>query len=74
MPDIRLTLDEMERQMILLAIAELALSRPGWDYSLQLIAVRLQGAAMFDAFKRANADRVKAERSPLGRDVPPPVS
>jgi hypothetical protein len=26
-------IEEEQRQMILLAIAELALSRPGWDYA-----------------------------------------
>jgi hypothetical protein len=56
---------EGERQMILLSLAELALSRPGWDESLGEIADRFEGREMFEAFKRTNADRVKAERGPL---------
>ena len=59
-------LEEGDRQMILLAIAELALSRPGWDYALGEIAEQLQGEEMFAEFKRLNADRVMAERGPLG--------
>jgi len=58
--------DEGQRQMMLLAIAELALSRPGWDWTLGKLAQQLQGAEMFTEFKRVNADRVKSERMPLG--------
>jgi hypothetical protein len=58
-------LDEGQRQMILLAIAELALSRPGWDWTLGEVAKVLQGEEMFTEFKRLNADGVKAERAPL---------
>jgi hypothetical protein len=32
---------EEDRQMVILALAELALSRPGWDYALGLIAEKL---------------------------------
>lgn len=47
--------DEGERQMLLLAIAELALSRPGWDWMLGEVADRFEGRAMFDQFKKLNA-------------------
>lgn len=57
--------EEGDRQMMLLAIAELALSRPGWDDALSEIAKQLQGEEMFGEFKRLNADRVKAERIPM---------
>jgi hypothetical protein len=57
--------EEGDRQLVLLAIAELSLSRPGWDYALGLIADQLQGREMYDEFKRLNADRVKAERTDL---------
>lgn len=66
MSSITVTIEEGDRQAILLAIAELALSRPGWDYMLAKIADSLDGRHMFDEFKRLNADRVKASRSPLG--------
>jgi hypothetical protein len=57
-----MTFEEGDRQMMLLAIAELALSRPGFDYALGEIAKQLQGAEMFAEFKRLNADRVHTER------------
>jgi hypothetical protein len=60
-----LTFEEGDRQMVLLAIAELALSRPGWDYALGEIAKQLNGVDMFAEFKRLNKDRVKAERIPM---------
>lgn len=60
-----MSLDEGQRQMMLLAIAELSLSRPGWDDALGEIADVLRGRAMFDEFKRLNADRVKGERLDL---------
>jgi hypothetical protein len=57
--------DEGHRQLVLLALAELALSRPGFDYAVREIAKRLQGEEMFDAFKRTSADRVKESHKPL---------
>lgn len=62
-----LKIDEGERQMVLLALAELALSRPGWDHALSLIAERIDnpGAEMYSELKRLNADRVRAERGPM---------
>lgn len=51
--------------MILLALAELALSRPGWDDALRRIAEHYQGVEIFERFKVTSADRVKAERGPL---------
>jgi hypothetical protein len=58
-------IEEGQRQMILLAIAELALSRPGFDHMLGEIAKQFSGEEMFAEFKRLNADRVKAERAPM---------
>lgn len=66
MSDLTFTINESERQAMLLALAELALSRPGWDFMLRLLAEKLHGAEMFEDFKRLNADRVSAERKPLG--------
>jgi hypothetical protein len=60
------TIEEGDRQMMLLAIAELALSRPGWDETLGRLAEVLGDRAMFAEFKRLNADRVKAGRAPMG--------
>lgn len=55
---IMVSVDEGERQVILLALAELALERPGWDYMLGELAERFQGRPMFDGFKHSNADRI----------------
>jgi hypothetical protein len=63
----KIELDEMQRQMAVLAFAELALSRPGWDDSIRGIATKLDSTlSMYDHFKRVNADRVTGERSQLG--------
>jgi hypothetical protein len=64
-PLLLLSLDEGERQMILLAMAELALSRPGWDWTLGETAEKLHGREMFEGFKKTSADRVKESHRPL---------
>lgn len=61
--------DESECQMILLALACLALGRPGFDDALRRLATTLDGssslselsdsAVLYDEFKRLNADRIK---------------
>lgn len=38
---IQLELEEEERQMVLMALAQLAVRRPGWDYALNHIALRI---------------------------------
>jgi hypothetical protein len=62
-----LKLAEGERQMLVLALAELALSRPGWDDALRRIVVRIDnpGMPMYESLKASNADRVKEDRGPL---------
>jgi len=65
-----LQIDEGQRQMILLALAELSISRPGWDMALRNIARQIdnptpEGPQMFCEFKHLNADRVLSERAPL---------
>lgn len=57
--------DEADRQMVLLAIAELALRRPGWDATLRRLAGRLHGEEMFDKFKETGGDVTKPMRSPI---------
>lgn len=57
---------EGERQLMLLAIAELALERPGFDYALGELAKRFAGFTMYRDFKRIHADRVKDCRGPFG--------
>lgn len=59
-----LEIEEGERQMILLALAELSLSRPGLDYALNNIAIQFDNvengrAKTYDSFRELNKDRVK---------------
>ena len=65
-PNQRTVLEEGQRQLVLLALAELALSRPGFDWTLGEIADLFFGREMFEGFKRSNADRVKASHGPFG--------
>jgi hypothetical protein len=57
--------DELDRQIVLLALAELALSRPGMDLAAREIARQFGSEEMFDGFKRSNADRVKHTHKPF---------
>lgn len=49
---------EEERQMILLALAELALRRPGWLVALARVADTFHGREMFDGFRETSADMI----------------
>jgi hypothetical protein len=46
------TLDEGQRQAILLAIARLSVERPGWEMMLVEIADVFDGRAMFEEFQK----------------------
>jgi hypothetical protein len=55
---VTLELDEVERQLVLLALAQLSLKNPGFDYALNLIAVKMDKvkggrAELFDRFREA---------------------
>jgi len=52
--DLTFTITEEKRQAMLLAIAKLALERPGWDHMLGEIADTLQGRPMYDEYKKLN--------------------
>jgi len=56
--------DEGERQATLLALAWLALDRPGWDYMLGSIAEKFDGVPLYNEFKRLNEDRVLPKQKP----------
>lgn len=53
-----LTIDETERQAIILALAELSIARPGWVYMLNDIALKMDNrdaednAEMFEKFRQ----------------------
>ena len=44
-------LDESDRQMTILALAHLALERPGWDDALSRVADKMGGKPLFEEFK-----------------------
>jgi len=51
--------DDRDRQALLLALAILALDRPGWDDYLADIAGKFgeNGRTLYDEFRRLHADR-----------------
>ncbi len=54
---IRLDLEEGDRQLVLMALAHLSLSHPGFDYALNLVAQRIDNveagrAKLYDDFRR----------------------
>ena len=49
-------LEEEERQAILLAIAHLAVARPGWEPFLAHISHKLDGVAMYRWFHRLKSE------------------
>ena len=64
-----LQLAEEDRQVIVLALAHLAVDRPGWDDLLQRIASELGGLEMYKEFERMYEDfkRLKLECLDLRR-------
>lgn len=63
--DRQFTFTEEQRQMMLLSIAKLALSRPGWDFALGELADLMAGREMYEAFKSHGADPPPPEPSVL---------
>jgi Lar family restriction alleviation protein len=54
-PKFSVTVQDDERQMILLALAELSLSRPGWHWTLGNLADRFSGREMFEGFRQTSS-------------------
>lgn len=57
-------LEEEERQMVLLALAQLSLINPGFDYMLNLIALKMDNededrAVMYDSFRQCRREEPK---------------
>lgn len=50
------TIEEGDRQMIVLALAQLSHTRPGWLYALTEIAKRFRAEAMFESFRTTSSD------------------
>jgi len=60
-----LALEESERQAVLMALAHLAVERPGWDYMLNRIALRIDNgttrAELYDQFRDLRAQVLRVE-------------
>jgi hypothetical protein len=50
MPEFNLPIDEGERQIVILALAQLAKRRPGWIECVREIALRISDPQMYDSF------------------------
>lgn len=63
MPNFEIKIEEGQRQLILLALATLALRSPGFDFALNEIAKKIDNtsetnrAIMYDQFRELNSDR-----------------
>jgi hypothetical protein len=62
---VTVTIDEGQRQMLLLALAKLAIDRPGWHMTLGDLAAKFStaphiedGREMFERFCELNSDHV----------------
>ena len=51
--------NDEDAQVVILALAQLALDRPGWDRMIQLMVQQFGAEQMFERFKALNADRFK---------------
>jgi hypothetical protein len=51
--------DDEDAQVMILALAQLALDRPGWDRMIRLMVQQFKAEEMFERFKELNADRFK---------------
>lgn len=58
---VTLELTEADRQLVLMALAHLAVEKPGFDYTLNLIALRIDNSIISRKQKRAKLyDEFKA--------------
>lgn len=65
---LNVTIEEEDRQSILLALAELSLRRPGWLDHLGRVADRFGGREMFDGFRETSADLIGPTPGPDDAD------
>jgi len=52
----RYTMDEAQRQTVLLALALLLIQRPGWELHCRELAALFYGSEMFESFLESNRD------------------
>jgi hypothetical protein len=63
-------LTEEQRQAVLLAVAKLAVERPGWDYMLGEVADAMSGRKMYENFKKLHEGVIHREESREEKEAP----
>lgn len=63
----KIEIEDGQRQMILLALAELSMSRPGFDYALNEIAIKMDNVEagrgkLYDDFRAISSERSQSQR------------
>lgn len=66
----RFDIDEADRQLAMLALATLALERPGFNDALGRLADKMAGYATFRELKRLNKDRARVLAPTWPPEVP----
>ena len=57
--DITVTLEDGQRQMMVMALADLSLRNPGWVWAIRQIAEKLRANDMYNQFRELRADLVR---------------
>lgn len=65
-----LDIDEGQRQLILMALAHLSIERPGFDYALNLIAIKIDNvledrAVLYDEFRKLRDSNLMLDATDL---------
>lgn len=70
-----LNIDEGQRQMLLMALAHLAVERPGWDYACSEIAKPIDNATpegrprLYDRFRAMHSEDVRISAETVARKL-----
>lgn len=64
---INLEMEEGQRQMLIMALAHLAVERPGWDRTLNELAMKIDNvkegrAQLYDDFKRLHKEQLEYKK------------
>lgn len=65
-----ITIDESQRQIIMLAIARLSDERPGWEWTLRNLAKEFQAEQLYDDFRNLEAQEICQAISKIGEKKP----
>ena len=68
---LQIEIAESDRQAILLALAKLYHTRPGWDYMMERIAGKLDGRELYESFKLHGPDAPHPHNRVAAHETPP---